>query len=335
MSLSYVTEQGARISRTGRCLWIKKGEEVLGEIKVEHCEGLVLFGQVQVSTPALNLLFQHQISTTFLSVMGKIKGQCCPALGKNIPLRREQFLKLTHPDQALLIAKRCVANKIENTAETLRFHLRSQGQIDKNCPAELDAWQARALDAENRDVLMGCEGFVAKSYFQAFGLLFKGTLGFPGRLYHPANDPINALLSLTYTLIGTEIFGLLQARGLDPYLGFLHETVHSRPSLALDLLEAFRQPLADRFVLRCFNRGEFSSEDFSPAPDGQGLHLLQSSMKKYLSKYNHEMDECCMNSTWGQQAPRWILRQHVNRFATYLLGKSEAPDFFTFRHRGD
>ena len=46
---------------------------------------------------------------------------------------------------------------------------------------------------------------------------------------------------------------LLEGAGLDPYLGFLHQVDYGRPSLALDLIEPFRHPVADRLVLKLVN----------------------------------------------------------------------------------
>ncbi len=46
----------------------------------------------------------------------------------------------------------------------------------------------------------------------------------------------------------------LESVGLDPYIGFLHTDRPGRRSLALDLVEEFRAPLCDRFVLTLINR---------------------------------------------------------------------------------
>jgi len=59
---------------------------------------------------------------------------------------------------------------------------------------------------------------------------------------------VNALLSFGYTLLTTELTGALAAQGLDPFVGVLHDLDYGRPSLALDLLEEFRQPIIDRLV---------------------------------------------------------------------------------------
>ena len=111
----------------------------------------------------------------------------------------------------------------------------------------------RVAAAMDRDSLLGLEGCGARAYFQALADAFLGDIPFDGRAQHPAPDPANALLSLAYTLLTNALAGLLEARGLDPCLGFLHEIHGARPCLALDLLEEFRHPVADRFVLRLGN----------------------------------------------------------------------------------
>jgi CRISPR-associated protein Cas1 len=78
---------------------------------------------------------------------------------------------------------------------------------------------------------------------------------FERRARRPPPDPVNVLLSLGYTLLGNSARGAVQAAGLDPYAGFLHEYVYNRPSLALDLLEEFR-PVVDGIVLWACRGGQ-------------------------------------------------------------------------------
>lgn len=70
-----------------------------------------------------------------------------------------------------------------------------------------------------------------------------------GRNRRPPRDPVNALLSLGYTLLGAEMLSAVQEAGLDPALGFLHGIVPGRESLVLDLIEPLR-PGVDALVLR-------------------------------------------------------------------------------------
>ena len=43
--------------------------------------------------------------------------------------------------------------------------------------------------------------------------------------------------------------------GLEPFAGFLHVDRSGKPSLVLDLMEEFRQPVVDRAILSWLNKG--------------------------------------------------------------------------------
>ena len=110
----------------------------------------------------------------------------------------------------------------------------------------------RIDSANNTDELRGIEGSCAKGYFSVFSQLIlrnNDDFRFTGRNRRPPMDRVNALLSFAYTLLGNEIAGALEGVGLDPAVGFLHTLRPGRKSLALDMLEEFRAPFADRFVL--------------------------------------------------------------------------------------
>lgn len=62
------------------------------------------------------------------------------------------------------------------------------------------------------------------------------------------------MLSFVYTLLTNQIASALECVGLDPYIGYLHTERPGRVSLALDLIEELRAPLADRFVLSLINK---------------------------------------------------------------------------------
>ena len=111
-------------------------------------------------------------------------------------------------------------------------------------------------NAKNRSELMGIEGIAAKAYFGVFSQMIlrnESVFVFDGRTRRPPLDPVNAMLSFAYTLLGNEIAGALETVGLDPAVGYLHTMRPGRASLALDLLEELRAPLADRFVVTQIN----------------------------------------------------------------------------------
>ena len=105
-----------------------------------------------------------------------------------------------------------------------------------------------------------------------------------GSLSRPPTDPINALLSFLYSVLGNDISAALQGVGLDPQVGFLHCERPGRDSLALDLLEEFRAFIADRLVLSLINRKQIKPDDFEISVSGP-VCLKDAARKLVLQEY--------------------------------------------------
>jgi len=133
--------------------------------------------------------------------------------------------------------------------------------------------------------LLGIEGNAAKAYFQGLGRMILGDFIFNGRKKRPPPDPVNALLSFSYTLIFNEISSLLDGMGFDPYLGYLHKPDYGRPSLACDLIEEFRPIAGDRLTLNLINNRILFCDHFHSHSTGKGVYLTREGMKKFFSEY--------------------------------------------------
>lgn len=128
-----------------------------------------------------------------------------------------------------------------------------------------------AGSAETLDRLRGVEGESARAYFTCFNDLVTvsdESFRMEGRSRRPPLDPINAMLSFAYSLLTHDVRSACEGVGLDPQVGFLHEDRPGRASLALDLVEELRAPIADRAVLSIINRGQVSAKQFEADPGG-------------------------------------------------------------------
>jgi len=145
--------------------------------------------------------------------------------------------------------------------------------------------QRRVQQAASVEAVMGMEGDAASAYFGVFNELLRSNgFTFSGRARRPPTDPVNALLSFTYTLIAHECASALQGVGLDPYVGFLHKDRPGRMSLALDLMEEFRAPWADRFVLTLINRRQVKPNDFITEASG-AVRMTEDARKALLTAW--------------------------------------------------
>lgn len=131
-------------------------------------------------------------------------------------------------------------------------------------------------------------------------------------------SPVNALLSLGYTLAGQELEGFSGARGLDPAFGFLHGVEDGRPSLALDLLEPFRPLAVDRLVLTLLNLKVLKAEDFARRMDERGgVILMPEALPKFLNAWEESLSE---PRPWAPKGLREAMEQQVAAVEAWLRG---------------
>jgi CRISPR-associated protein Cas1 len=204
---------------------------------------------------------------------------------------------------------------------------------DRNHPGRLESGaQERIRDliekvrtAESVESLLGFEGSAAAVYYRQFGRMLT-TVPFPGRKKHPSTDPANALLSLGYVLLGNEIAALLEARGFDPAVGFLHGLRYGRSSLALDVVEVFRQPVIDRLTLRLLNRRQLTPADFEGGE--AGMRLGAEAFKRYLAFYEDHLRA----ESEGQGTPTWRERLQAQADGVKeMVMAGQAVSFYTWK----
>lgn len=320
MAVLYLTEQGAIVRKTGDRLIVEKDGKKLAEIPCAKLESILVFGNVQVTTPALAELLDHGIELAFLTVGGRLRGQLTPPKAKNMPLRMRQYDAARDEPFRLALARELVRAKVENAAAMLARH---RGHHQDRVPREaIESLETAALSVEKAsslDALRGVEGAAAARYFGAFpGLLPEGWT-FPGRQRRPPPDPVNALLSFGYVLVGNELQSLLDAIGFDPYLGFFHEVEYGRPSLALDLLEEFRAPLVDRFAATLLQLGTLRREDFVAGPEG-GVVLGREGLKTYFAAWERGLAQPIELGEPGERPMtfRDLFRRQAERLARAL-----------------
>jgi CRISPR-associated protein Cas1 len=271
----YITTQGTYLHRDGETVAVKKDDDILLRVPIHTLEGIVCFGHVLVSPPAMELCAEHGVLISYLSEHGKFWARVQGAVRGNVLLRRQQYRLADDAERSAAIAQTAVMAKIANCRTTLLRAAREREGGLPDVEAAADRL-GRALDMLLRqqlpvDRVRGVEGECAQHYFAVFDSLIlqqKERFVFRGRSRRPPLDAVNSLLSFVYTLLVHDVTSALESVGLDPYVGFLHVDRPGRVSLALDLIEEFRPILADRLVLSLINRQQVSGDGFTKAESG-------------------------------------------------------------------
>jgi len=296
----YITEQGALVNKEGGTIKVTKDGERLIERTLKDVHTLVLFGSVQVTTQAMLALLEEGCDIAMMTGRGHFRGRVVAASGKNSILRVKQYEHFADAERALRLSKAYVQAKIENSKSLLQaYHYNTNNSFREERLYLFDDYKAKAAQTVTLDELRGYEGTAAAFYWECLGRCLTCGLAFKKRIFHPSPDPVNALLSFGYSFVARELQAILEACGLDPYVGFFHQVDYGRASLSLDLMEEFRAPLVDRLVLRLFNKGILTTDDFETDAQAAQSYLKKESLKTFISHYEEWVD--AGNVTYGEQ----------------------------------
>lgn len=332
MTVLYVTEPGATVRISGESLVVTADEHpvdgcgasrrrILIEVEPHRLEQVALVGVAHITAAAMSRCLREGIGVSWLARSGEFLGRVVPALPRSADLRLCQYRTAERQDLRLTWARDVVGSKLGNARTVLRdIQSNEPGRPDLAAAIEdLGKLEDAVRECELLSGLLGLEGTGARIYFEAMRDCFKGGLTFPGRRHRPPPDPINALLSFGYVLLSNRIAGALEARGLDPCIGFFHELRPGRPSLAVDLLEELRHPIVDRFVLRVCNLRIIREEMFDPPDPEDGVRLTRDGLKLFFKTW----EEFLLKPLRERDNPDRVsgmdlVRRQVERFASAL-----------------
>ncbi len=333
MPTLYVTEPGAVVRRSAGSIVVTLDEDPDGpgplperrrrliEVEPHRLELIALLGRVHITADATQLCLEQGIAVAWFRANGDFVGRLVPELSRTADLRLAQFRMGTDERQALPLAQTFVAAKLHNAAgvlTALRSNRRGEPALGRAI-SDLKTLADTVSEASSRDVLMGFEGDAARRYFSGLRLGFTGDIDFTGRARRPPPDPANALLSFGYVLLANALSSLLEARGFDPYLGFMHTVRSGRPSLALDLLEELRHPVVDRFVLRTCNLRRLRPGHFEADQERGGVRLTREGLRTFFRAWEAFMD-APLPGIEEDICPEDLIRRQADRLAGHVRG---------------
>ena len=333
----YLTRQDAWLHREGETLVVEKDGEMLLKVPVCALNSVVTFGNVLVSPWALGLCMERGIAVSMLTEQGKFLARVEGAVAGSVHLRLAQVRAYESQPIKDELARSFVMGKVCNVRSVLSRCVRDHGESERLLAA-LEAQNSvlkrlRDSSLEARSV-RGLEGEAASSYFSAFNDMIcsqKDYFAMTSRNRRPPMDPMNAVLSFLYTLLVHDCRGALEGVGLDPQIGFLHELRSGRPSLALDLMEEFRAPMAERVALSLVNLRQLSSKDFQLSETGM-VQIKEDGKKKLLMAWQEKKKEELVHPFLKEKVPLGLL-PHVQAMllGRYFRGDLDAYPPFLLR----
>jgi CRISPR-associated protein Cas1 len=209
----YLQEPGSHVGKRSEHLVVKKDGAEIQRTPIAAIRQVVVFGNVQVSTQALECLATLEVPVVYMTGHGRFIAALQPAPTKNVQLRADQYRLFSDPHRAFQIARAAVRAKISNQRTLLMRCLRSRSLDESangndNAPqngglAPADPAETSSLSAPGRclspflrgsdepaardmaelltrldrvsdpAVLLGTEGQAAALYFSQFPRMLK------------------------------------------------------------------------------------------------------------------------------------------------------------------
>ena len=315
MKTLFVENKNMELRYERACILVYEKGQHKTSVPVSQLERIVLSPSIALTAGVLGVVVEHEVSLLVIntrfpkrtaSLSGVVRSDVNRRINQISLLNNTEFCKKFALDliRYKTLSQIRFLTKVIKIRPDLRYELRVEIDHLKKALEKLNAFQITSL-AE----LRGVEGSAARGYFKTYQLLFANSLGFSGRTKRPPLDPVNACLSLAYTLFHHEAILAIKTVGLDPAVGFYHAPYYNRESLACDLIEPLRAVI-DSWILNLFRNKVIRIEDFTY--HSKSCSLTVSGKKKFYSSYRGKV-----------KGMRRLLRRSANHCVKVIKNNEE------------
>lgn len=296
---------------------------------LEQLQAVYLYGAIQISAQAMQALISKGCQVSHFSAAGRFIGLSQGLPSSGVDARMGQYKMWEDLPRRVNIAKELILCKIHNqrvnlmrNGDVLDCHIKELAHLRDLCKHQTDL-----------DSLRGLEGRAAAIYFAHFSSMLKTKIpefDIHFRNRRPPKDPVNAMLSLAYSILSKELTGIAYSTGLDPFLGFFHSPRYGRPALALDMMEEFRPLIADSVVITLINRGEVGAQDFDYT--SRGVMLKDDARRQFWRAWARRMDTAVTHPSFGyRMSYRRMMIVQMRQFWRFCRGDITQFKGFTTR----
>lgn len=279
----YVVEPYAQLGLHGDALEIRKNRTLLRTLPMRRVSEILLLAPANVSTALMHVAQARQIAIVLAA--GRRSHALLPADRRFFDVCAQQSRRMQALSDAerLNIAREIVLAKLVGYKTLLRR--RYQPGFNR-LALDLDRALAAAGEASTLDQLRGVEGSAARKTYQCLNALLVDERWHIQRRDRLMPDPINAVLNFTAFLTYSRINVEARAAGLNPYLGFLHDTSEPYEQLVADIHELFRAR-TEAWLVKVLNLRVITPEQFENTD--RGLRLNADAQRSFVVQFEREL----------------------------------------------
>lgn len=296
-------------------------------LPVETVDAIYLFGDTRLNTKLLEFLAQRRVPLHVFNYWGHHSGTFLPhAEQLSGSLVIEQGQAFRDPERRITICRAITDAKLHNMLSVIAYYRRRHEGLE-DTEKKLHSLKNSIPKVNEPEKLMGIEGLASRAYYKAWHQWLSEAPKNFTRVYHPPDNPLNALISFLNSMLYTACVSELYRTALYPGISYIHAPQSRRFSLALDIVEPFKPLMVDRLIFRLFGHGNISEADFEP--HSNGVLLKDESRKTVLKAW----DETLRTTVEYPSLNRSVSYRQLLRLDCYKLIKHlfENQDFSPYR----
>jgi CRISPR-associated protein Cas1 len=246
------------------------------EFSADIVSQILVYKGAAVTSAAVALAVEKGIDIVFFDRTGKPFARTYSCKFENSASIHRSQIKAYESGKGISLMKSITEAKIRNQSFLLKILAKDRNNEQLKVHAEnlmnlIEKLECGRTIEEARQKFMGMEGEASRQYFHALQYVLPQDIYKGQRTRQPPQDLFNALLGYGYGVLFTEIEKACILSGLDPYMGFLHADRPGKPSMVLDMMEEFRQPVVDRSMITLVSKKIVQQNNIRPFENGYYL----------------------------------------------------------------
>lgn len=283
-------------------------------LPVEDVGELYVFGSLRANSALFNFLGQKDVAVHFFDYYENYTGSFMPRdglLSGKMLLAQVSFYQ--NKKKRVALAQKFIEGAAANMLKNLNYYDRRGKDLSPQIE-RIQTLSDSIADSTEIDELMGVEGNIRMSYYEAFDLILND-FQMEGRSKQPPQNEVNALISFGNMMCYSQCLRAIHQTQLNPTISYLHTPGERRYSLCLDISEIFKPIIVDRIIFKVLNKKEIQEKHFDKKLN---CCLLNEEGKKiFVRNFEEKLNETIQHRKLG----RSVSYKHLIKLECYKICK--------------
>ena len=283
-------------------------------LPVEDVAELYVFGSLRANSALFNFLGQKDITVHFFDHYENYTGSFMPRdglLSGRMLLTQTAFYQ--NKKKRVVLAQKFIEGAAANMLKNLNYYDRRGKDLSPQIERINNLAEGISGTTEI-DELMGLEGNIRMSYYEAFDLILND-FQMEGRSKQPPQNEVNSLISFGNMMCYSQCLRAIHQTQLNPTISYLHTPGERRYSLCLDLSEIFKPVIVDRIIFKVLNKKEIQEKHFDKKLNR--CLLNEEGRKIFVRNFEEKLNETIQHRKLG----RSVSYKHLIKLECYKLCK--------------